>query len=48
MRIIALQGKHETGKSTTLRELIKLLHKPESRFAFEYMYPEEDVLELCQ
>ena len=48
MRIIALQGKHSCGKTATLKNLIEILYDQQDNFAFEYVYPKSDVLELCR
>ncbi len=46
MRIIALQGKHNCGKTATLKQLIEIVHK--DNFTYEGVNPKGDVLELCR
>lgn len=48
MRIIALQGKHNSGKTTTLKKLIESIHLSADGFVFEDVNPKRDVLELCR
>ena len=48
MRIIALQGKHNSGKTTTLKKLIEYIHLSADGFVFEDVNPRRDVLELCR
>lgn len=47
MRIIALQGKHNSGKTTTLKKLIKFIHLSADGFVFGDVNPRRDVPELC-
>lgn len=46
MRIVALQGKHNCRKTTTLKQLIEMIHK--GNFTYEGVTPKGDVLELCR
>ena len=48
MRIIALQGKHNSGKTATLKKLIEMLQDRQGDFVFKGVHPKGDVLELCR
>ena len=48
MRIIALQGRHNSGKTATLKKLIEIVYTAKDKFQFESVSPKGDVLELCR